>query len=123
METFGDKLRRLRGDRSQKEIAAGLEMPPTTLASLESQELPPRGEVLSKLANYFKVPIDYFYKTTSLDLKPSDAARAWLQKLQDPVKGKDTIATLATGMLDDSTKQRIAERIREKRSAEISGDE
>lgn len=127
METFGDRLRRLRGDQSQKDIATGLGMPTTTLASLETQETVPRGEVLSKLANYFKVPIDYFYRTPSPDLRPSDAARdaarAWFRKLQEPTVGKDTIATLASDILDDSIKEQIADRIRKKRSAEVSGDE
>ena len=38
METFGHRLSRLRGSRSQKEIAEALKMPPTTLSSLEAQK-------------------------------------------------------------------------------------
>jgi len=46
MENFGERLRRLRGDRSQKEVATKLGLPVTTLSSLENQDTIPRGEVL-----------------------------------------------------------------------------
>ena len=38
MPKFGELLRRLRGDRSQREVADELGMPVTTLSTLENQE-------------------------------------------------------------------------------------
>jgi transcriptional regulator with XRE-family HTH domain len=119
MENFGQRLRRLRGDRSQREVATGLGIPPTTLSTLENQETVPRGETLQKLAEYFKVPMSYFFRQTNIELKGSDSARAWLQHLQQPVVGKDTVATQANASLDEDIKEQIAQRLR-KRHAEIS---
>ncbi len=114
MEKFGQRLRRLRGDRSQKEIAAELGMPVTTLSTLENQDTIPRGEVLQKLAECYKVPINYFYKASCGEIKASDAAHAWVQQLREPAKGKDTVATQANIQLDDKTKEKIAERMRQR---------
>jgi transcriptional regulator with XRE-family HTH domain len=114
MEKFGERLRRLRGQRSQKEIAKALNMPITTLSTLENQDSVPRGEVLQKLAEFYKVPISYFYKPISTELKASDAASAWLRQLGQAAKGKDTIATQANFDLDEPTKERIAKKMRQK---------
>jgi len=121
MEHFGQKLRNLRGSRSQKEVATALGMPPTTLSSLENQESAPRGEVLQRLAEYFKVRIDYFFRTPSPEPKASDAARDWLYRVRQPAKGKQTVATQASELIDDKTKERIARAL--KRHAKISDHE
>ncbi len=119
MENFGQRLRRLRGDRSQKDVAADLGIPVTTLSTLENQTTIPRGEVLQKLAECYKVPIIYFYKTTSTEIHASDAAHAWVRQLRDPAEGKDTVATQSNIQLDEKDLERIAERIRH-RHAKIS---
>jgi len=120
MENFGHRLRRLRGDRSQKEIAGALGMPVTTLSTLENQDSIPRGEVLQKLAECYKVPISYFYKTGTTEIKTSDAAHAWVLQLRDePTEGKDTVATQSNIQLDDKDLEKIAERMR-LRHAKIS---
>jgi transcriptional regulator with XRE-family HTH domain len=116
MEKFGPRLRRLRGDRSQKEVAAELGMPVTTLSTLENQDAIPRGETLQKLAECYKVPISYFYKTGSTEIKTSDAALAWVQQLREPAEGKDTIATQSNILFDDKDLEKIAERIRQRRA-------
>lgn len=117
---FGERLRKLRGDRSQKEIATALGIPPTTLSTLENQETVPRGEVVQKLATYFKVPIDYFYSSSAPTPRISEAAQAaaleWLDGIRQPTKGKNTIATQSNVELDEKTKERIAERLRQKRA-------
>src|SRR5882672_9979739 len=131
MENFGERLRRLRGDRSQKEVATKLGLPVTTLSSLENQDTIPRGEVLQKLAECYKVPISYFYKSgstqvkasdaavawvqqlpASTETKASDAALAWVQQLREPAQGKDTVATQSNIQLDEKDLERIADRIR-----------
>jgi transcriptional regulator with XRE-family HTH domain len=116
MENFGDRLRRIRGDRSQREVAKELGMPPTTLSSLENQDSIPRGEVLQKLAEYFRVPLNYFYEPQSSNLTSTDAARNFLLSLKQPLKGRETVATNANIPVDDAVRQRIAERIKERLS-------
>jgi putative transcriptional regulator len=139
MGNFGDRLRRLRAERSQKEVATELGLPVTTLSSLENQDTIPRGEVLQKLAEYYKIPISYFYKSNSPEVKASDAAvawvqqlpastqtkasdaaLAWVQQLREPVQGKDTVATQSNIHLDEKDRERIAELIR-RRHGKISG--
>lgn len=119
MENFGHRLRRLRGDRSQKDVAADLGIPVTTLSTLENQETIPRGEVLQKLAECYKVPISYFYKQIAAGIEASDAAHAWVRQLGDPAEGKDTVATQSNIQLDEKDLEKIAERIR-RRHAKIS---
>jgi transcriptional regulator with XRE-family HTH domain len=140
MEKFGERLRRLRGERSQKEVATGLGLPVTTLSSLENQDAIPRGEVLQKFVEYYKVPINYFYKSgstevkasdaavawvqrlpASTEIKASDAALAWVQQLREPAQGRDTVATQSNIHLDDKDLERIAERIR-RRHGKVSND-
>jgi putative transcriptional regulator len=112
VEPFGERLRRLRGDRSQKSVAEELGIPQTTLSSLEKQESVPRGELLTKLSEFFDVAIEYFYD----ELKPhsSEPAKAWLKHLRSGAQGRDTVATHATEPIDAKTKQRIAEIIKKK---------
>ena len=112
MEHFGKRLRRLRGDRSQKEVASEVGMPQTTLSTLENQEAVPRGEVVERLAKFYNVPVAYFYP--SPPARATQAASAWLKSLKQPARGEDTVATHATLVLDEETKQKIAERIKQK---------
>lgn len=114
MEHFGDRLRRLRGERAQKTVAEALGMPQTTLSSLEKQPNIPRGDVLKKLADYYGVPITYFY--TAPTLKSSEAGKAWLDQLKSNsnVKGRETIAAHSSVQLDSKLKERIAERLKQK---------
>jgi transcriptional regulator with XRE-family HTH domain len=122
MENFGQRLRNLRGGRSQKEVATALGMPATTLSTLENQENAPRGEVLQKLAEHFKVPVSYFFRTPDSGPKASTAAREWLQRIRtSQFTVKETVATNANELVDDETKKRIAKALK-KRHAEISTD-
>jgi transcriptional regulator with XRE-family HTH domain len=115
MENFGQRLRRLRGDRSQREIAEALKMPPTTLSSLEAQESIPRGEMLRKLADFFRVPVTYFYAESHPSLKPTDAGRQYLKRLREPTHVADTVATQSSAPLDDAARRKIFDLIRRKR--------
>lgn len=116
MENFGERLRKLRGDRPQKNIAAHLGIPTTTLSTLENQDTIPRGEMLRKLAECYKVPITYFYETTSPEVRSSAAAHAWLHKLREPAVGKDIVATQSNTQFDEETLEKIAERMRLRRA-------
>lgn len=113
MEHFGERLRRLRADRSQKAVADALEIPQTTLSSLENQKSVPRGDVLNKLATYFGVPVSYFY--SAVEPVPSEAAKAWFQQLKnEDVKGRETVATHSSLPVDAATKKAIAAKLKEK---------
>jgi transcriptional regulator with XRE-family HTH domain len=119
MENFGQRLRRLRGGRAQRDVATELEIPVTTLSTLENQDTIPRGEILQKLAEYYKIPITYFYRSTSTEIKASDAAHAWVQQLREAAHGRDAVATQSNIQLDEKDLEKIAELIR-RRHAKIS---
>jgi transcriptional regulator with XRE-family HTH domain len=117
---FGELLRRLRGSKTQKEVADDLKMPITTLSGLENQNAVPRGSVLKKLADYYGVPLTYFYTTPVSKMEPSDAARDWLLSLKHQEVKNSGIATQAPPEYPDSIKQEFAEKIRQKKRAEAS---
>lgn len=112
MAHFGERLRMLRGTRSQKEVAKGLRMPQTTLSTLENQQTVPRGEVLRRLADYFGTGVDYFFPSESA--QPSAAARAYLRSIRHAIPDSKTVVTHSTLQLDGETKNKIHERIRQK---------
>ncbi len=112
MEHFGEKLRRLRASRSQKDVAQDLDIPQTTLSSLEKQENVPRGEVLKKLAEFFAVPVEYFYATPEINV--SDQASAWLNQLRTQSKGRDTVATHSSSQFEPNVLEEIAAKLRKK---------
>jgi len=111
---FGELLRRLRGGRSQKDVASELQMPITTLSTLENQQTVPRGPVLKKLADYYGVAASYFYSSSATEMKPTGAASAWLQTVRQNSNVKETIATYASPEYSDEVKNEIAEKIAEK---------
>lgn len=75
-ENFGKSLRRLRGERSQREVAAALGIPTTTLSSLEQQDTVPRGPMLEMLCGHFGVAVDYFFPVPEKEISP---AVEWLR--------------------------------------------
>lgn len=118
MEQFGERLRRLRGERSQKSVADELGIPQTTLSSLEKQESVPRGELLSRLSEFFGVPIDYFYDES--EPRPSESAKAWLDQLRAGAKGRETVATHSRKHVNKRTREKIAEIIKKKKNEETT---
>jgi transcriptional regulator with XRE-family HTH domain len=62
--TSGDKLKRLRVERglSQEEVAAGLYFSNRTISSWENNSRQISAENLKRIAEYFHVPITYFYE-------------------------------------------------------------
>jgi transcriptional regulator with XRE-family HTH domain len=89
---FGVKLKHLRGERSQRSVAAELKMPITTLSTLENQENVPRGEVVAKLAAFYNVPLTYFYESASSGGR-SDAASSWLRSIKESSEvAQETVA-------------------------------
>ena len=114
MPDFGQLLRRLRGGRSQREVAAELQMPVTTLSTLENQQSVPRGTVLKKLAGHYGVSVSYFYSSSATEMKPTGAASAWLQTVRRDSNVKETIATYAQPDYSEEIQDKIAEKIAEK---------
>ncbi len=112
MQHFGEKLRRLRGDTPQKAVAGALDIPQTTLSSLEKQKTIPRGDILKRLADFFAVPVEYFYDVPPV--QPSEPAKTWLRQLRTDMKGRDTVATHSGVPLDAETREKIAQKIRKK---------
>jgi len=109
---FGERLRHLRGNRSQKDVARELGIPQTTLSTLENQERAPRGERLQELVDFFGVPAEYFLGEQSAE--PSPSARAWLMEIRSSEAKSARIATHSGRRLSDQQEQQIREKIREK---------
>lgn len=122
MPNFGELLRRLRGGRSQREVAGDLQMPVTTLSTIENQQSVPRGPVLKKLAGYYGVSVSYFYSSSATEMKPTGAASAWLQTVRRDSNVKETIATYAQPDYSEEIKNTIAEKIAEKVSEKKRGN-
>lgn len=53
----GERLRELRGTRTQKEVASGCGITLAALISYESGERVPRDEIKLRFADFFGVPI------------------------------------------------------------------
>lgn len=110
---FGRRLRRLRGTRSQKEIAGALKIPVTTYSSLEQQATAPRGPLLQRLAEFFGVTSQYFYPPSRS--RASESAREWLHGIANSTfETRPTIATHADVVFDEDTRTLFAERLKRK---------
>ena len=59
--TFGEKLRKLRGERSQDEMAKELGITKSSLAMYERNERVPRDEVKLKIAHYFNKSVQELF--------------------------------------------------------------
>jgi transcriptional regulator with XRE-family HTH domain len=116
MNSFGERLRRLRGNRSQKEVAALLGIPQTTLSTLENQVSVPRGGVLKMLAEQFHVPVTYFFPQEPPTVLATEKAKALLDSLRRSAEqGKPTVAMHTNPgegcEFDEEAKQLVADKI------------
>jgi transcriptional regulator with XRE-family HTH domain len=117
MAHFGERLRLLRGQRSQKRVAEELGIAPTTLCTFENQESLPRGETLQKLADYFGVQISYFFPSNPA--KPSEAARNYLLTIRRATGTAQGLPTHSNLDLDDEKQRKVLDVMRRK-NAEAS---
>lgn len=120
---FGELLRRLRGIRSQREVADALGMPVTTLSTLENQQDIPRGPVLKRLCEFYGVPPTYFYRQQAATMKDTSSAKAWLQLVRDDAfrddaSEKEAIAFSGPLDISDTLKKQISAKLKEKKNAE-----
>lgn len=61
--TIGQKLKRLRGKRSQESISSAIGITKSSWAMYERDERVPRDEVKLKIANYFKKSVQEIFFT------------------------------------------------------------
>ncbi|MDR0233130.1 MAG: helix-turn-helix domain-containing protein [Dysgonamonadaceae bacterium] len=63
METFGKKLSELRKQMglSQEQLAIDLNISQSSISNYESGVTKPDTDILQKMAEYFKVPVAYFF--------------------------------------------------------------
>lgn len=58
---IGERLKTLRGDKSQQEVAQALGITPMAVSLYESGERIPRDEIKVKIAEYFKSTVDSIF--------------------------------------------------------------
>lgn len=75
METLGDKLKQLRNELTQEELAAILRVDRSTLASWEINRREPDIATLCRIASHFEVSIDWLVGYSSDSSSPSKASR------------------------------------------------
>lgn len=119
MGKFGEKLRRLRGDRAQKDVARELGLPQTTLSSLEKQEGIPRGDLLRKLAEHYSVAIEYFYGSPPLESTTN--AKNWLRQIREEEPLSGGLATHSTVEFSPDDKKTITDALIEAAKKSASG--
>ena len=63
METFGKKLSELRKQKglSQEQLATDLNISQSSISNYEAGSTKPDTDILQKIAEYFKVPVAYFF--------------------------------------------------------------
>lgn len=60
-ELIAKKMKRLRGERTQKEVADAVGITPMAMSYYESGERMPTDNVKAKLAQYFGVSVGYLF--------------------------------------------------------------
>lgn len=58
---YGEKLRKLRGQRSQNFVAKAIGISPSSLGMYETEQRVPRDEIKVKLANYYNRSVQFIF--------------------------------------------------------------
>lgn len=61
MSTSGEKMRALRGSRSQAEVAKGIGIPPSTYASYEQGNRTPKDVMKKRIADYYRRSVAFIF--------------------------------------------------------------
>lgn len=61
--TTGEKLRQLRGSRSQEQIAQAVGVSTSAIGMYETDQRIPRHEIMKKLSSFFDVTVDELFFT------------------------------------------------------------
>ena len=64
-ETTGERLRRLRGNRSRAEVASDLGIAASTLAMYEYEQRRPKDDMKRKIAEYYGRSVAYIFFNTA----------------------------------------------------------
>lgn len=71
VKMMAEKLVKLRGKRTQAEVAAAVGISQSALAAYETGDRVPRDEIKVRLANYYKRSIGFiFFNVKDHDMKP-----------------------------------------------------
>ena len=58
---IGERLQKLRGSRTQKEVAEAVGVTPMAISLYESGERVPRDKIKVRLANYYKRTVNFIF--------------------------------------------------------------
>ncbi|MEJ9210086.1 helix-turn-helix domain-containing protein [Bacillus smithii] len=118
---IGDRLKKLRGKRSQEEVAQKIGISRARLSHYETGRSDPDPEVIKKLADFYGVTTDYLLgKTDDPNLVSGDLPKLTEKDEKDIAKKLRAIADeLASGTglafdgepLDDATRELVLEQI------------
>lgn len=61
IEGYGEKLRKLRGNKTMDEVAEAVGVSRSAIAMYESEERIPRDEIKIRLALYYKKSVQYIF--------------------------------------------------------------
>lgn len=106
MKTLGEKLKKLRNDLTQEELAAQLQVDRSTLASWETNRREPDIATLCRIADLFNVSLDWLvdhtppsvYPTSACD--PSNLSENKTEYLHQPSSWDDVISLAQKLRLD-----------------------
>jgi transcriptional regulator with XRE-family HTH domain len=80
---LGKRLKKLRGKRTQQEIANMLNIARARYSHYENEHVQPDNELLQKMADIYNVSIDYLVgRTDDPNLTMSEEARSFVDKLE-----------------------------------------
>ncbi|MGI0534989.1 helix-turn-helix transcriptional regulator [Bacillus pfraonensis] len=83
--TFGEKLKTLRGNRTQEEVAKGIEISRPRYSHFENDRNEPDLHLIQKIADYYKVTTDYLLGRSEdprLTKEQDDKATEMAKKLE-----------------------------------------
>ena len=86
---LGQKLRELRGNRKQGEVAKAVNISISTLSMYENGERVPRDEVKKRLADYFGITVGtlFFNEISHLGCNTQKTPKTPLETTTEPVRG------------------------------------
>ncbi|HYX07216.1 MAG TPA: helix-turn-helix transcriptional regulator [Bacteroidales bacterium] len=122
MGNFGERLKVLRESKGkyQGDVAKGIGVQQTRISYLEKQEEVPKESTVRALAEYFNVPIMYFFGEE--EANPNEDDFAHLRKLREEPK-EDTLFThIMQGLddLDENAQEQVKNLVESLRKKEIS---
>lgn len=83
--TFGERLKQLRGKRTQEEVATGIGISRPRYSHFENNRNEPDLDLIQKIADYYKVTTDYLLgrsEDTRLTQEQDDIASEMAKKLE-----------------------------------------